>query len=479
LIVATAVILLVKHQARGAVAEDVFVLPPRSFGKAPVEASTDSTAASTANLAKNIVGAGVLSLPSGAGKVLDAAASSGVGSHESNVSALLLLYIIFGALNAYGFYLIGEVCERTGARTYQEAWERTLGAYAWVLSAASVVCSFTGMVACASVIGDTASQLVVSLGQDLVPKDVLMSGISTFLLFPLCLLPSLSPLAFASVLGLLGVSALALVMLLRWFDGSYLLGGNFYSDAKTTLDLLSKTQAPPESSGNLLFQQVCVFAAILSNAFSAHFNAPAIFNELEPQPDDQGRTSRLPQLATVTATAFALSGFIFWAITMAGFETFGAHADASILNSYSAADPLVAVARVGLGLCVLFEFPLLERCFRQTAVEVLGLPKWMEQNVLTVAASVGLSVALAFLPGFGLDKTAALGGALGASLLIYVAPALMALKLNPEKPSISRGFQTEVENSVGLPGGQDIFLRGVAGLGSLLGGLGVAESMQA
>ena len=85
--------------------------------------SIDSTAASTANLAKNIVGAGVLSLPSGAGKVLDAASGSAVGSHDANVSALLLLYVIFGALNAYGFYLIGEVCERTGARTYQEARE--------------------------------------------------------------------------------------------------------------------------------------------------------------------------------------------------------------------------------------------------------------------------------------------------------------------------------------------------------------------
>ena len=41
----------------------------------------------------------------------------------------------------------------------------------------------------------------------------------------------------------------------------------------------------------------------------------------------------------------------------------------------------------------------------------------MFQEALTVAASVALSVALAFVPGFGLDKTSALGGALGASEL--------------------------------------------------------------
>ena len=163
------------------------------------------------------------------------------------VTALVLLYLVFGALNAYGFYLIGEVCERTGARTYQEAqnllccqvtsvdhtrsllaiaccslqaWTKTLGSrFAWMPSAASVICSFTGMVACIAVLGDTASQILTSMGQDMMPKEILIGGISSLVLFPLCLLPSLSPLAFASVLGLLGVTVLSLVMLLRWLTG--------------------------------------------------------------------------------------------------------------------------------------------------------------------------------------------------------------------------------------------------------------------
>ena len=45
----------------------------------------------------------------------------------------------------------------------------------------------------------------------------------------------------------------------------------------------------------------------------------------------------------------------------------------------------------GLGLCVLFEFPLLERCFRQTAVEVLGLPDWVEKQVSCLKSQVGVS----------------------------------------------------------------------------------------
>ncbi|CAJ1334088.1 unnamed protein product [Effrenium voratum] len=453
---------------------NAFVLPPQKlaqsllFQEADDAAPAAATAASTANLAKNIVGAGVLSLPAGAAKVVDAA--EGEFGHESCILALVVMYIFFGALNAYGFYLIGEVCELTGARTYQEAWTKTLGKrLAWLPSAASLICSFTGMVACASVVGDTAFQLATSMSADFIPKEMLLNGIATCVFLPLCLLPSLSPLAFASVLGLVGVCILAFVMTTRCFDGSYALGGAFYSDARAAVSGLSHVQAAVQDPSVGLFQQIFIFAAMLSNAFSAHFNAPTIFQELQPQADSRGRSSRLPEFATVTAVAFVLSGIVFGVITVTGLETFGSSGSPSILQSYSPADPLVWLARIGLGLCVLFEFPLLERCFRQTAVELFGLPKWLETNALTVMASIASSVALACMPGFGLDKASAFGGALGASLLIYVAPALMSLQLRQDRETKQTVSETR----------WDMVLRGVAGLGSALGGLGVAESMQA
>ena len=64
-----------------------FVLPPQTRQSGSPAAnfpSVDlSTAASTANLAKSIVGAGVLSLPSGAAKVFDAAEQQGASDHAS------------------------------------------------------------------------------------------------------------------------------------------------------------------------------------------------------------------------------------------------------------------------------------------------------------------------------------------------------------------------------------------------------------
>ena len=451
-------------------AESTFVVPPRTgSGDSPatnmvsLPTADESTMASTANLAKSIVGAGVLSLPSGAAKVFDAADQQGAGDHASGIAALLLLYIIFGALNAGGFYLIGEVCERTGARTYQEAWSKTLGdRLEWLPSAASLVCSFTGMVACISVLGDTVSELAMTVSHDFFPKDMLINSIATFVLLPLCLLPSLSPLAFASVLGLVGVCILAFVMTLRCLDGSYAPGGPFYSDARAAVEGLSQVAA---QGHNTLFQQIFVFAAVLSNAFTAHFNAPAIFNELEPRSNGTS-DSRLPQFAIVTSAAFLLSGLVFAVITVTGFETFGMSGGPSILANYSSADPLSWIAKIGLGLCVLFEFPLLERCFRKTLVELFRFP-WLEQHFLMVAASVASAVALAAVPDFGLDKTSAIGGALGASFLVYVAPALMAL-------------QVRNQNQKEAPEGSTrMILQGVAALGSVLGGLGIAEAMQA
>mmetsp|Transcript_46609 Transcript_46609/g.96919 ORF Transcript_46609/g.96919 Transcript_46609/m.96919 type:complete len:95 (+) Transcript_46609:1-285(+) len=94
-------------------------------------------------------------------------------------------------MNAVGFSLIGEVCARTGARTYQTAWTNTLGpSLAWMPAVASLICCLTGTVACASVIGDTAADIVAAApGFAIVAigRDALLCGISGLVLLPLCL----------------------------------------------------------------------------------------------------------------------------------------------------------------------------------------------------------------------------------------------------------------------------------------------------
>lgn len=444
------------------------------------EAPGASEAASAANLAKSIIGAGVLAVPSSAAQVAHQAQSVGLDSSAAS-GGIMLLFLLFGALNAFCFYLLGEVCERTGARSYQQAWVQTMGKdLAWLPSVASLICCLTGTVSCASVIGDASTELLTSLtGTALGPMghDALLWAIAGTVIMPLCMLPSLSPLAFASLLGLVGVSVLAVVMVVRTLDGSYLPGGEFNQapGVEAAAQLVAGTPEEAEASVAGLLGRGLLFVAVLSNAFSAHFNAPSLYEELRPSGTGRGR-EKLSSFRDVTLGAFGFAGVLFAVVTLAGMQTFGTAALPSILSNYASADPLAMLARAGLCLCVLFEFPLLERCVRTAAVELLGLPAETAKQPQVVVFSVASAIALACTPGLGLDKVSAFGGALGASLLIYVAPALMALKLREQDAGPGSVADAPASFREGVRPVEFFVLRAIAGFGAMVGGLGVAEA---
>eukprot|EP00931_Biecheleriopsis_adriatica_P091090 TRINITY_DN64990_c0_g1_i1.p1 TRINITY_DN64990_c0_g1~~TRINITY_DN64990_c0_g1_i1.p1 ORF type:complete len:466 (-),score=58.27 TRINITY_DN64990_c0_g1_i1:42-1415(-) len=370
---------------------------------------------STANIAKNIIGAGSVALPLGAAQVIEE--SRGLGLDEPTAKILVLfLFLVFAALNAFGFCLIGEVCERTGASSYQAAWRQSLGdEYAWLPSVASIICCLTGAIATASVVGDTATDIlagVTGVSYNALGRDEILSGIAVLVLLPLCLLPSLSPLAFASTLGLAGIIVVSVVMVARCLDGSYAPGGSLH-------DLVvwkpSLTYRLPNTLNDIL-RDGLLFVSLLSNAFAAHYNAPSFYAELQASKvgEDAARPgSKLGTFRIVTLAAFALAGILFSIVTLAGIETFGTALQPFVLNNYASADSLAVIARTGLLFCVLFEYPLLERCFRVSTAELLGFDGTFSKQPAVAVASVSLTIAVACVPNLGLDKVNALGGSLG------------------------------------------------------------------
>ena len=135
-------------------------------------------------------------------------------------------------------------------------------------------------------------------------------------------------------------------------------------------------------------------------------------------------------------------------------------------------------------LAVLFEFPLLERPFRLTALELLlPIPQFtgaitrIANTPVVAVASVALisSIAAAGVP---LDRLAAIGGCTGGSLLIYVGPALMALKLRSQPEDVAVGADSTVATSASL--GLDLTgvgLYSVAALGVILAVLGTIDAV--
>ena len=175
------------------------------------------------NLVKNIVGSGGLSLPGGI---------AAFGNRPTAIIPAIGVILFMGILNAYSFSLLGRVCAVSKSKTYQEAWDRTMGRRfgtkynIWV----GLVVTGKAILGCwgfSIVISSTCQPLLRILGVHATKSETLL-GITLLVLLPLCFLERLSSLAFFSMIGQLGTLMTAFTMTLRFFDRTYRYGGTFY-----------------------------------------------------------------------------------------------------------------------------------------------------------------------------------------------------------------------------------------------------------
>ncbi len=110
-----------------------------------------SISTSTFNLAKSIIGAGVLSLP------------NGVAFFSSDPKALIpssIICVIFGLVASYTFSSIGKVCQETKSKSFKEAWSNTVNPRsAWMITASITAMCFFASLAYSIIIGDSFSSL--------------------------------------------------------------------------------------------------------------------------------------------------------------------------------------------------------------------------------------------------------------------------------------------------------------------------------
>jgi sodium-coupled neutral amino acid transporter 11 len=379
---------------------------------------TASVGATTINLAKNIVGSGVLAL------------AAGVASFSSTPAAALpafLLLIMMCSLSAYTFSSIARVSDAVGASSYRDAWTKIFGARTALLPALIIIFkTMSGALAYAIILGDSFASMATRIGAaaPLQMPNVWIGLVSTCVLLPLCLMRDLSSLAFGSVLGTAGTIYTALFMLLRYVDGSYAAGGKFNSAIAAVL----RPKFTSIASAPILNSQIFVLVSMLATAFLAHYNAPKFYVELAP-PKDGG--SKMFRFNLAVAGGFGMAALLCGAIMVAGFLTFGASAQGLILNNYATADALAFVARLGIASSVLFSYPLLFLGLRDGILSALGLSKAAARpgvhRVSTVALIALVNGAACVLKDLGL--IVALGGAVLGSTLVYILPALMSLRV--------------------------------------------------
>jgi sodium-coupled neutral amino acid transporter 11 len=160
-----------------------------------VEPKGASVPSSTVNLAKNIVGAGVLAL------------ASGVSSFSSSRAALppaLAIMLVLCSMSGYTFSTIARVGNAVGADSYRDTWAKVFGESTAIIPAFTVTFkTLCGALAYSIIVGDSFASIGKLVGGPalLASSNFMIVLLSIFVFLPLCLMRNLSSLAIGSVIG--------------------------------------------------------------------------------------------------------------------------------------------------------------------------------------------------------------------------------------------------------------------------------------
>ncbi|GKY97155.1 hypothetical protein MPSEU_000673900 [Mayamaea pseudoterrestris] len=400
------------------------------------------------NLAKAVVGVGVLSLPAGI---------AAFGDSPSALIPALGAIALIGVLSAYGFYLIGKVCAYTGATSYKSAWERSVGpSTSWIPAWSTMCKTFLACLAYSMVLADVFTSILTFTDN----RTQVLLGVTVLALLPLCWLKNLSSLAPFSLLGILGMAFTAISMSKRYLDGSYALN----NAAASLLEQVPKHLQPQFGSlgwrGAFSSGKSLILVCMLSTAYMAHFNAPKFYLELQ--------NNTLARYRTVVASSFGISIVLMSFITAIGFLTFGKASAGLILNNYASTDSWMQLSRIAVAVALLFSYPLAFQGCRDGVLDLLNVsPAKRKSDAFLNATTVVLLSALTLLAATLKDVSfvLAFGGATLGNLLTYVYPALM---------------YRSVVNKMNLPGeGLGVTIAMLSALlGIVMGGIGANMALK-
>jgi len=127
--------------------------------------------------------------------------------------------------------------------------------------------------------------------------------------------------------------------------------------------------------------------------------------------------------------AFGLAAVLMGSIMAGGFLTFGAASSGLILNNYATPDKLAFLARLGIGMSIIFSYPINFVGLREGIFAALGKTESAKKPAVHVLATLAIMLVIngCALVVKDLGLVVGLGGAILGSALVYIFPALMAI----------------------------------------------------
>ena len=129
-----------------------------------------------------------------------------------------------------------------------------------------------------------------------------------------------------------------------------------------------------------------VLISMLASAFLAHYNAPKFYSELQAPAEG----SKLNRFNFVVASGFLAAAVVMGSVMVGGFLTFGSASQGLILNSYATGDPLAFLARLGIGMSIIFSYPLNFVGLREGILSSLGKTEEGKKTSVHVALTLAL-----------------------------------------------------------------------------------------
>mmetsp|Transcript_6173 Transcript_6173/g.17582 ORF Transcript_6173/g.17582 Transcript_6173/m.17582 type:complete len:543 (+) Transcript_6173:126-1754(+) len=402
------------------------------------------------NLANNVAGAGLLTLPAGV---------VGTGWIPS-----IGLCLVVAAVSSHTFTLVGKSCALTGKNSFKDLWTYAFGSdkSAWIVDTMVFVQCFFVSVMYAGLIGDIFSDLLqetLGIHQWWTTRTNIICIFVFTILFPLSLIRDLRSLGFTSILGVIAVLYTVVFMMVRAVDGSYGVGsetGRFVAEG-----LLPEEPSFAKSSLWNVDLTSLVLTSNLALAFMAHYNAPTYWKSL-------GKSASTKKFSTISKISYLILAIIYMAIMVTGYATFGDVCMGNILLNYSNSDVLAILGRLATGLSIIFGAPLqfhgCQEGFKNaaSALDLFLALRNPKNHTLLVLSLLLIATNLAVITK-DIALIASLTGAVTGSALVYICPTLLYFKIvERQLGADSMEYQLAKRNLVFIPFGLFTASLGVA-----------------
>jgi len=365
-------------------------------GARPRPEERSSVGAASVNLTKNLIGAGIFSLPMA---LLQGSLLPGLG-------VMLLACIVQGG----SFVLIAYLCQQLHCTSYRDVFATAFGKRAG--TAVDVCICTNAFFACVSyniLVADFQVKALEGLFGIIDFHRAKLIWMNTLLItMPLSHVRNLSALRYTSILGL---AIIAFVI-------SYVVS-DFYS-----------SRAVKKHNLHLHMYRVDIglfsTLALCTGAFQAHYNSPKFFRELGCD---------LAAHRRVVVMSFAAALCIYSSFAISGLGLFGSELCGNVLKNYPAeGNRFVLLSWLGMAFAIVFTYPLVFTTGRDSfiglmpAIQKAAQKRPLRTHMLCTSIPVALIAAVACLVQDVSVVTGTLGATVGASLC-WIFPASTYLRV--------------------------------------------------